>query len=82
MKNKFMLLTQKIPERFQKSRWTYRTTIEKVRVMSVAEGYAMVRFTGCAPFVTSTKNLSEITVDSDAGSQAESTHGGNLGRIL
>lgn len=30
---------------------------EQARVMAIAEGYAMVQFKGCAPFIESLKDL-------------------------
>lgn len=41
--------------------WDYETEQCEVRVMSRAEGYAMVRRPRCMPFVCSEKDLSPIT---------------------
>mgnify|MGYP000535323914 CR=1 FL=1 len=40
---------------------------EPVRVMARAEGYAMVRFKGCMPFVVSEKELAPTDQQQGAG---------------
>ena len=39
-------------------RWKLVEEVSEVRVLARAEGYAMVRFKGCAPFVVQEKELS------------------------
>lgn len=57
---KEMTLTRKTPDRLVGGIWYYKTEIRSVRVMATAEGYAMVRFKGAAPFVCREKELSTI----------------------
>jgi hypothetical protein len=45
-------------------RFVRRTRPELVRVMARAEGYAMVRLSGCVPFVVSEKDLASAPQDS------------------
>lgn len=44
--------------RIEQGRWVVADDKRKVRVMARAEGYAMVRRPGCAPYVVSEKELS------------------------
>lgn len=56
---------RKEPEAFRDGKWTYRTTMHEVRVMARTEGYAMVRFKGCMPFVVSEKTLRPLGKNGD-----------------
>ena len=44
-----------------RSRRTVTIERRKVRVMAVAEGYAMVRRPGCAPYVANMKDLTIVS---------------------
>lgn len=44
---------------FRSGKWVEETSPVEVRVMSVAENYAMVRRPGAVPFVVSLKDLSQ-----------------------
>ena len=57
MKREFAILERKFPEALVAGKWTYRTQVDRVRVMARAEGYAMVRFPGAMPFVAPEKDL-------------------------
>jgi len=61
MKREIAIITRTRPVSFTGGKWTYATDRDEVRVMSRAEGYAMVRFPRCMPFVCSEKDLSPIT---------------------
>ena len=58
-KKEYRVLTQTRPDKLTKGKWTYITSTEVVRLMAQAEGYAMVRNQGRAPFCVSSKLLSE-----------------------
>jgi hypothetical protein len=60
MKRVFMIYTREMAKSFKDGKWTYETLISEVRVMAIAEGYAMVRAKGGMPFVVNEKNLSHI----------------------
>lgn len=45
------------PVRITDKGWEYETERFEVRVMAVAEGYAMVRRKGCMPYVAPVKEL-------------------------
>ena len=51
------ILTRKEPDKFLNGEWTYKTTQFEVKVMATAEGYSMVRRSGCMPFVCRAKDL-------------------------
>ena len=57
---KKMILTQTHPVAFKDGEWTYETQRFPVRVMAVAEGYAMVRRPRAMPFVCHIKDLSTV----------------------
>jgi hypothetical protein len=50
------------PESYTGGAWLYREHRRAVRLMVVAEGYAMVRIPGCQPFVVSAKALSKCEI--------------------
>jgi hypothetical protein len=56
--------TRKIPNGKPAREWPPSSTL--VRVMTRAQGYAMVRFTGCMPFVVSEKEIKTVTPEADA----------------
>lgn len=56
-KREFAYLARTFPVALVSGKWTYRTQVDTVRVMSRAEGYAMVRLKGAMPFVVSEKAL-------------------------
>ncbi len=58
MMSKYMMLTRTRPVTYKDGTWINETTTTQVRVMAVAEGYAMVRFPRAMPFVCSVKDLS------------------------
>ncbi len=43
-----------------KQKWLAPSSLEPVRVMAVAEGYALVRHKGCMPFVLPTKRMLDL----------------------
>ena len=50
------------PKTFRDGKWEYEKRRYDVRIMVIAEGYAMIRCKGCAPFVESVKNLEKWAV--------------------
>ncbi len=47
--------------KFENGRWVeYSRPPKEVRVMCRAEGYAMVRYPGCAPFVVKESTMSPV----------------------
>ena len=46
-----------MPVAFKDSEWVYKTEEREVRVMAIAEGYAMVRRKGAIPYVCKLKEL-------------------------
>ena len=47
------------PDKFDGKKWTYKTNLIEVEVMAIADGYAMVRRKGCAPYVCQAKEIKE-----------------------
>jgi hypothetical protein len=45
------------PVRYENGKWVNETTEYEVRIMAIAEGYAMVRRKRCLPFACSVKEL-------------------------
>jgi hypothetical protein len=64
---KFATHTMRVPTSFKNGRWTYKTMSWRVRVMAVAENYAMVRRKGCVPYVVPVKEL--VVLDKHAKEQ-------------
>ena len=60
MKKKMMLHRKKFPVRLTRAGWEYETRESVVRVMVVAEKYAMVRLPGAMPFVVPFSELFDI----------------------
>jgi hypothetical protein len=46
-----------MPVKYKDGEWVYETTKYEVRIMAIAEGYAMIRRKGCLPSVCSIKEL-------------------------
>lgn len=63
MKKDLRVLTQRKPVAFKGGKWTFENQVSTVRVMAIAEKYAMVRYTGCIPFVVSLKDLSNDKIN-------------------
>ena len=47
------------PDKFDGKNWSYKTDLREVEVMAVADGYAMVRRKGCAPYICQAKEIKE-----------------------
>lgn len=45
------------PENFKDGKLIYKTEEWEVRIMAIAEGYAMVRRLGCMPYICNIKEL-------------------------
>ena len=54
----------------------FRRMGQEARVMTVAEGYAMMRFKGCSPFVEYVKNLPKTFYPVDANTVLSIKKGG------
>ena len=52
------ILTIEEPDKLLNGTWTCKTSQLEVEVMAIAKGYAMVRRSGCMPFVCRAKDLS------------------------
>lgn len=59
MKDK-AIYTKQEPDKLTRNGWVYKTAQFEVRIMAVAEGYAMVRRKGAMPFICQEKDLSLI----------------------
>lgn len=59
MKKEMAIYHQEIPH-IENGKFVYRTEQRIVRVIARAEGYAMVRNKGCAPFAVREKDLSAV----------------------
>ena len=60
MKN-YQTLTLKTPVVDSKTmKWSSEIAVSQVEVLAISGTYAMVRKSGCMPFVCSTKELSDI----------------------
>jgi len=40
---------------------------ERIRLMALAEGYVMVRYEGCAPFIMTEKDWAALPIDKTSG---------------
>jgi hypothetical protein len=58
-KKEYWVLTETLPDKLTKGKWTHITSTRVVRLMAQAEGYAMVRNQGCMPFCVSVKKLTK-----------------------
>jgi hypothetical protein len=47
------------PDKYDGKNWTYKTDPREVEVLAVADGYAMVRRKGCAPYICQAKEIKE-----------------------
>ena len=65
MKKKMMLYRKKCPVRLTRAGWEYETRESVVRVMAVAEKYAMVRLPGAMPFAVPLAELFDIPPSTD-----------------
>ncbi len=45
------------PISFNGKKWLYKTTLRNVEVMAIADGWAMVRLSKCAPYLCEEKDL-------------------------
>lgn len=52
-----VICTHSVPESFTGGTWIYKTREFEVRVMAIAEEYAMVRRKRAMPFVVNVKDL-------------------------
>ena len=59
MEKKKMILKRARPSSFEAGKWIYKTQEFEVTVLSIVDGWAMVRRPRCAPFVEQAKNLHE-----------------------
>ena len=59
---KFKTATHKrvSPDKFDGKKWSYKTELHEVEVMAVADGFAMVRIKGYAPYICQVKDIQEI----------------------
>jgi hypothetical protein len=55
-----VIRSQTFPVRYENGKWVNETIEYEVRIMSIAEGYAMVRRKRCLPFACSVEELLEI----------------------
>ena len=58
--SKKMIWVNKMPKKYEKGEWKYDIEKIEVIVMTIIEGYAMVRRKGCMPFVVLANKLEKI----------------------
>lgn len=56
-KKKKMILKRTVPDKLVAGKWINRIEEFEVIVLSIVDGYAMVRRPGCMPFVEQAKDL-------------------------